>query len=1478
MKAILPILASLLLPALPAAALTGGPDASGYTFRDSAETDGPTYQWIEIATSGEKIIGNGLGLPTLVTQLDLAPQHMFHGLAASFLRISRHGYLSNDGTDPGDDFTNDCPIDTPPSSGGGSRMAVFHDRIESGLGTWGVYHQYFPTSPHPHYSGRVHVIQWDNVQLVADTTHTPFSFQVLLFGNGDIVYQYKDTPPAAASATVGTVFSSGPTRDGLGYSCNGGGITAGLAILFEPPTVSLTSGNGLAAAVAAVPNGGKIVVDPAVTSISGSSISGSSISGIAVNKVMAIDGGNGGIVDGSDDLDISGGLVTLHNVRVGDCELSVSANLVMHGAGAARLALPAFTSAYLVDSSAGGGVEVTGDSYFEVREGSLSSVLSGSASTLKLTAGASAVLRDCRVSSFKSPSVTATTPVNGAALHLSDATLTCEDCEFPDNDGTGGAIVTALYLAGETTATFERCWIHEHESSSRSIIFDDLGGHSPVVDFSNCAIFGDGIEFRGDTDASFDFCTFANAGASLVPTENATVRFRACAIQDGAPVGLGTGFTVDSQGYNVVASDPQGHFTESTDVVSSTTFLGPTITQGLNPPIRLPLVNGPAADAVPETEPGVPVLDIRGVARPQDAAGDGSVLNDAGAFELESGIVVDSFGGAGTGTTTLDQALTLTPPGGTIYFDPSVSGATRGLGFGLQISKSVTLDASALDRSPIFTGGTPPAFAFRLDPNVTLTLINFTYSGASSALYLYSGSRLVAVDCHFDDNPQGAIYGFTGAGLDLTRCRFRNNGQIAWDKGAAIRMDFDAEVFLRDCQFIGNQAIEGAAIHSQLYGYFDVTNCLFAGNGTPNAVAATLGGVMSQPAGTYYTRFTNCTFTENFAQQGGVYTGSPGAGPLIFRHCTIARNFTSEGIGAIRVTGDSSQIIQFDHTILARNRNALGRDPGNYEGPPITSLGHNLEDGTAVGFTQPTDLTHADPLLGPLSNYGGSGRILAPLAGSPAIDAGDPGFAPLELETDGRSLPRILDGDDDGRARIDIGACEAGEVIRVESLGDELDGHPPVCLREALTLGTEGDRILFDRSLNGGTIALAGGAAFGAPLGIDEDLTIDATNLPMGIVLSGNDQVQVAKIWEDADVSMIGLEITGGFTAGDGGGIEVEGSLLLSQCTVADNEAGGLGGGIYLDGGNLRGENLTLAGNTATQAGGALADNPGLRSRLSLAFTTLKDNTAGTGTGGMRLGNSEADFRFCYIGNHTGGTGNSNAATLAATTVTDLGGNLEDRNDVGFGSDSTVNLAAPQQPGPLADNGGFVRTCAANADTPVTTGFADLRFFPGFDARGYSRSVEFPGGFSPASAYGEINAGAHQWQGKLGDLDLDGLPDWWENRHGIDATVSNAAADDDGDASSNLAEYQAFTLPRDPRSVLRVLHFQLLPNDQASIVWSAVPGVSYEITSSTQLGDWKDSVGTATAVPGEVTQQRGFRLPMPPGPRRFYRVEVSGAP
>ena len=72
-------------------------------------------------------------------------------------------------------------------------------------------------------------------------------------------------------------------------------------------------------------------------------------------------------------------------------------------------------------------------------------------------------------------------------------------------------------------------------------------------------------------------------------------------------------------------------------------------------------------------------------------------------------------------------------------------------------------------------------------------------------------------------------------------------------------------------------------------------------------------------------------------------------------------------------------------------------------------------------------------ILGPLQNNGGPTQTHALVAGSPAIDAGNPNGcrdnAGVLLHTDQRGFLRPADGNNDGTSGCDIGAYEASAVI-----------------------------------------------------------------------------------------------------------------------------------------------------------------------------------------------------------------------------------------------------------------------------------------------------------------------------------------------------------------------------------------------------------------------------------------------------------------
>jgi hypothetical protein len=97
-------------------------------------------------------------------------------------------------------------------------------------------------------------------------------------------------------------------------------------------------------------------------------------------------------------------------------------------------------------------------------------------------------------------------------------------------------------------------------------------------------------------------------------------------------------------------------------------------------------------------------------------------------------------------------------------------------------------------------------------------------------------------------------------------------------------------------------------------------------------------------------------------------------------------------------------------------------------GAPPLSLGHNLDAARTCALEAEGDRSGIDPRLGLLGNNGGRTWTRALLAGSPALDAGDPALCVAAYDQRGDGYARSRDGDGDGAAICDIGAFEVQEA------------------------------------------------------------------------------------------------------------------------------------------------------------------------------------------------------------------------------------------------------------------------------------------------------------------------------------------------------------------------------------------------------------------------------------------------------------------
>jgi hypothetical protein len=85
------VLGISLLTSLIASANSGGPDAFGYTWKDSNEPGGPTYQWFDITSIGTMV--NGLGDDNFIGPIQIGFQFPYYWYTESKVWVGSNGYV-----------------------------------------------------------------------------------------------------------------------------------------------------------------------------------------------------------------------------------------------------------------------------------------------------------------------------------------------------------------------------------------------------------------------------------------------------------------------------------------------------------------------------------------------------------------------------------------------------------------------------------------------------------------------------------------------------------------------------------------------------------------------------------------------------------------------------------------------------------------------------------------------------------------------------------------------------------------------------------------------------------------------------------------------------------------------------------------------------------------------------------------------------------------------------------------------------------------------------------------------------------------------------------------------------------------------------------------------------------------------------------------------------------------------------------------
>jgi len=439
-------------------------------------------------------------------------------------------------------------------------------------------------------------------------------------------------------------------------------------------------------------------------------------------------------------------------------------------------------------------------------------------------------------------------------------------------------------------------------------------------------------------------------------------------------------------------------------------------------------------------------------------------LNDAGLGSLRQAVIdangvgtddVIQFQAGLTGTITLTSGqLTVTDdvdiqgPGAAVI---SVSGNNASRIFNIDDGNAANI-AVSIDGLTLTggngSGGGGGAIFTNEDLTITDSLLDGNTAagsgGAVAALFGNSNSLTIR-DTTISNNSAsggGGVSFYSQGNVDISNTTFSSNqatggngGGIQLEEGGTAIIDnviatqntatgTGGGIFIDDIvttinatTISGNTANRGGGA----YFYADVAITLSNSTVSGNTAPVRGGGIEVQFGQPVVIENSTITGNSTAGQGGGVFTG---ANNVTINNSTIALNTAATGGGGVLANGSTVSIA---NSILSGNTgNGGAADDVNRPGGTLNARFNLIQTAPTGGIngTNTGNIVGANPLLGALANNGGPTQTMLPGAGSPAINAGDPAFAPPPA-TDQRGLPRVAFG------RLDIGAVEVGAAIVV---------------------------------------------------------------------------------------------------------------------------------------------------------------------------------------------------------------------------------------------------------------------------------------------------------------------------------------------------------------------------------------------------------------------------------------------------------------
>lgn len=358
----------------------------------------------------------------------------------------------------------------------------------------------------------------------------------------------------------------------------------------------------------------------------------------------------------------------------------------------------------------------------------------------------------------------------------------------------------------------------------------------------------------------------------------------------------------------------------------------------------------------------------------------------------------------------------------------------------------------------------PPAVGNEIPGDLVLT--DCVLSGNSGYVVAWGDGLASITRCTISGNTGGIVVNASklivrgstisgNAGGILTRQVEMSDTVISDNAGAAIDIGgFPADSTITGCTVNGN---DGDGVDFNSAATMTVTNCTIANNSgigiwergnkvtvNGSTISGNASGIEAQgPTVVVNSTIANNRPTNANRQGGGIVTNSV----LSVVNSTISGNVASQGAGIwlADIPGSATTSATIDNTIVAANHDLNGGTSDLFAStnasPPATFSGSNNLIGTGgsgglVNGRNGNIVGIADPKLAPLGDHGGPTQTMPPLAGSPAIDAGNNAMAVdsngKPLISDQRGYYRIANG------TVDIGAVEFNSmpVVPGDANGD----------------------------------------------------------------------------------------------------------------------------------------------------------------------------------------------------------------------------------------------------------------------------------------------------------------------------------------------------------------------------------------------------------------------------------------------------------